>query len=333
MFELRRASLALVGAVVTAACLVPNVELVERLPGGGGSAVGGSSPGASGDSQGGDLGSSEGGEVSNAGSTTAGVGGSGEGGAPGGSSGSSGVDGGGGVGGGGSSSGGSAGSGGVWMFGGDGACATEGPLFCDDFEVQRLSNWGAGPLWQRNAIADAPSPTRVMQTVFKDAQMVFVKPTSTFNLSFWVRFPSLTDQAFITWPVAEGNLSFGLEESSFRFRLDSNPITVAPELAKHTRGATVNVWTCVDIDVIPDSEFRARVTVFGEPPLELASLGGAPTPGVDEKLLQSIPGGALTLGDTSWTLGQLGVELDIDDVRVVDSGKPSVCDDFLAANQ
>lgn len=318
-------SFACLGAASVAACLVPDVELVASLPGGGGS---GGSVSRAGEGAAGEPTPSEGGAPSAAGSEAGGAGAS------------AGTDSGGAPGGSGGAAGGSAGNGGSggsppvqWRFGEKGACDVEAPLFCDDFEVQRTSNWGAGPLWQRPELDDSPSPTRVMDTAFKDAPMAFVKPAGNFNVSFWVRFPSLTDQHFITWPLADGNLSFGLEESSFRFRLDSDPVTIAPELPKHTRGATVDTWTCVDIDWVADGEFEATVTVFGEPPLELAPLGGSPTPGEDEKLLQAIPGATLTLGDTSWTLGQVGVELQIDDVRVVTGDEPSVCDDFVAANQ
>lgn len=335
MVRSRQVLLALLGAAAVVACLVPNVELVEELPG-----RGGTTTSAAGAGEGGDVTQTEGGEPARAGSTAGGEpsGGSGLGGRGGSTPAGSGPGGQGGSSPGGTSGAPSGGSGGsspvTWAFSGQGACdAAVPPLFCDDFEVQRLSNWGAGPLWQRIQLADAPSPTRVMDTVFKEAPMSFVKPSGPFSVSFWVRFPSLTDQHFITWPLTDGNLSFGLEESSFRFQLDSSPITIAPELPKHTRGATVDTWTCVEIDVVPDGELKATVTVFGEAPFELATLGGTPTPGVDEKMLQAVPGETLTLGETSWTLGKVGVELQIDDVRVAASTQPSVCDDFVLANQ
>ena len=331
--RLQRIGVLTLAAAVAVACLVPNVELVEQLPSEGNQ--GGTTAGGAGDSEAGAPAPSEGGEPSSAGSSNSGA-------SSGGTDAAGSSNGGtsnGGTGNGGTSNaghGGSAGGGsGEWMFSGSGACDGQEPaLFCDDFEMQRLSNWGAGPLWERNAITGAPSPTHVMQTAYKDATMlVSSMPTSGFNVSFWVRFPSLTDQAFISWPVANGNLSFGLEESSFRFRLDSNPVTVAPELPKYTRGAAVDTWTCVEIDVAQDGIFQATVTVFGEEPLELAALGGTPSPGIDEKLLQAVPGQALTLGSGAWTLGQVGAALDFDDVRVVTIGKPSVCQEFLAANR
>jgi hypothetical protein len=326
--RLKRIAVLTLAAGVAVACLVPNVELVEQLPSEGNK--GGTTAGGAGDSEAGAPAPSEGGEPSSAGSSNGGA--------------SSGTDAAGssnggtsnaGTGNGGTSNAGHGGSSGEWVFSGSGACDGQDPaLFCDDFEMPRLSNWGAGPLWERNAIAGAPSPTHVMQTAYKDAAMlVSSMPTSGFNVSFWVRFPSLTDQAFISWPVANGNLSFGLEESSFRFRLDSNPVTVAPELPKYTRGAAVDTWTCVEIDVAQDGIFQATVTVFGEQPLELAALGGTPSPGIDEKLLQAVPGQALTLGSGAWTLGQVGAALDFDDVRVVTIGKQSVCQEFLAANR
>jgi hypothetical protein len=222
------------------------------------------------------------------------------------------------------------------MFGDKAGCDTDAPaILCDDFESQRPSNWAPGPLWTREEPGDAPSPSHVMQTGFKEAAFadIGMLPESGFHVSFWVRFTSLTDQPFIAWTVSGMQLWFGLEESAFRFRLDSSPATIAPEQAKYTRGATPNTWTCVELNVPSAHEVNAIVTVFGEPPFELATLGGSPDAGIDKTLLESIPGAQISFNTNSWVLGHEGTDIQIDDVRFAFAAQPSVCDDFLAANR
>jgi hypothetical protein len=180
----------------------------------------------------------------------------------------------------------------------------------------------------RTVIEDAPSGSRVMETAYMEVPLEFTG--TAFNLSFWVRFDSLSDQAFVTWQQGPGPLYFGLEHSAFRFRLGVTMPPVAPEDAKYTRSAIANRWTCVEIDS-DGSSATATVTVFGDPPKELATVGGAADPGIDQKLLQAIPGGAVSF-DNHPFLGEKGANLQIDDLRVVDQGQTSVCDEFVAAN-
>jgi hypothetical protein len=325
----RRAALAfsLCGASIAVACLVPDVELVDRLPNGaagatlGGSAAGKSSPPTGGDDSPGAESSGGAGQ----GGSSAAHGGT----ANGGSEPGAGTAG---------SSAGKDGSGGdgplTWMFTGNGACGTDAqPLFCDDFEMERPMNWSATPLWERVTIADAPSGTQGLRSSFHEAPMGSSPATSGFNLSFWVRFGSLTDQAFITWSLSTGPaLSFGLEGSSFRFLVAANPPVSAPELEKYTRGAIVDKWTCVEI-VNVNATFQATVTVFGEDPVALSPIGGSADPGIDQMLLQAIPLQSIVIDSSIWRLADPGTDIELDDVRVVDAQGRSVCREFIEANQ
>jgi hypothetical protein len=115
--------------------------------------------------------------------------------------------------------------------------------------------------------------------------------------------------------------------------LDGEPATIAPEQAKYTRGAVADAWTCVELNVPSAHEVNAIVTVFGEQPFELASLGGSADSGIDETLLESIPGAQISFDTSSWVLGHEGTDIQIDDLRFALAAQPSVCDDFLTANR
>ncbi|HVY30167.1 MAG TPA: hypothetical protein VHB79_26600 [Polyangiaceae bacterium] len=315
----------LAACVTVPSCLVPNKELVDSLPSSGGGTAGAS------DSVGGD-GSESAGTSSIAGKAGQSGGGSSNAG----------------TGSGGKSSGGSGGngdnggtsSGGTGMMG-DGGSATEGGgapgwhfgdatscsgtfLFCDDFEKINQA-WPPGAQWTRGVQSDAPSGTHVMQTGFHDAPLGFHH--AEFSLSFWVRFTSKADQAFITWPRAQGDLYFGLEESVFRFRFSSNPPTVAPEKLADSLNAVINTWTCVKL-VAKAQEIRATVTVLGQKPIELPVIGGTADPGIDQLLLQSTPGSQLAFDIGDWFLADPGTDIELDDVRVGSAAQRTICDEY-----
>jgi len=322
----------LVATAACAACLVKDVELRDRLPS---EQAGGEPSSAAGSHSQAEAGSStDGGEPPTAGTDSGGANDSGgttsRGGSNGGTS-SAGKPSTGGKAG--SSTGGSGGHAGNWTFSNASPCTNPAPLFCDDFEQVRAANWETGPLWTREAAQGAPTPTHVMRTGFHQATIKELMTAAGFTLSFWTRFPTKTDQALVTFPVGGTTMFFGVEESVFRFRLDETPPEVAPEQTKYTRGVAVDTWTCVELEVSPEHEWRATVTVFGDEPFELEPLGGTADPGIDQKLLQAIPGGVASIGAGNWKLGETGTDIQIDDVRVTSPGAASVCDDFVAFNR
>lgn len=334
MMRSRLLAASVVATAACAACLVKDVELRDRLPS---EQAGGESSSTAGSNNQAEAGSStDGGEAPSAGTDSGGANGSGgttsNGGSDGGTSSGAGKPSTGGKAG--SSTGGSGGhAGDGWAFSGTSPCTNPAPLFCDDFEQARSMNWESGPQWTRESAQGAPTPTHVMRTGFHQATMKDIMPPDGFNLSFWARFPTKTDQALVTFPVGDTTMFFGVEESVFRFRLDATPPEVAPEQMKYTRGVMVDTWTCVELEVSPEYEWRATVTVFGEEPFELAPLGGTADAGIDQKLLQAIPIGVASIGAGGWKLGETGTDIQIDDVRVTSPGAASVCDDFVAFNQ
>jgi hypothetical protein len=311
-----------------AACLVPDVELIDHFPDAGGTSPGGTSGTAgtaagktgSGASNGSGATSTSGGSASDAGSPT--DAGAPSAGASMGTGGSAGTAGGAGM-------AGSAGHGPIdWHFGDNGGCDTQDALFCDDFETASTS-WPAGQMWQRPMVAGAPSGTHVMRTNLKLANTGFNK--NGFNVSFWVRFAK-GNVSFVSWPHSSAEIHFGVHDGAFRFQLGSSNDAVAPELVEHTLAAQPDQWTCVEIQNLLN-DWQATVTVFGLDPVKLALVGGEPDPGIDQKILGSVPGGKLTVDTGEWSLGDVTTSIDIDDLRIVDAGKPSVCKDFLLANQ
>lgn len=321
----------LLGGSIAVSCLVSNVELVDHLPGpndggAGADGVAGTTTGA----EGGD-------DPGPGGGAGAGAGGSdtGPGGRAGNSSGGSAP---GGTGPGGSSGGGTGGSGGyttdptTWVFGGKSACETDAPaLMCDDFEVEHASAWAGGLPGNRPQVTDAPSGDHIWQSAFESAAMNVIPGAGGVSTSFWVRVPPGGDHEFIEWSgPGHTLLSFGIEGNAYRFRLASEPMAYsAPELLKHTRSARREVWTCVEL-VYLDATFQATVTVLGEAPVKLALVGGGADAGIDEEVITR-DSAAFDVGP-EWTLGETGAELEFDEVRVVPLGQPSVCEDFIAAN-
>jgi hypothetical protein len=319
---------------VAVSCLVSNVELVDRLPGAndGGTgadgvagtatgAEGGDDPGPVGGADSGGSSSGPGGRAGSSGDGSNPPGGSGPGG------GSSGLAGG--------------GTGGRyttapsdWVFGDKGGCDTQAPaLMCDDFETEHDLAWLGGLPGTTPTVTDAPSGDHVWLSSFKSAAMNVTPGVEGFNVSFWVRLLGGSgDHVFIDWTgPGHTRLSFGIEGEAYRFRLASSPMAYsAPQLLKHTRNASYDKWTCVELEY-KDATFQATVTVLGDAPVKLALVGGKADAGIDQELLELGSAEALDLGP-DWALGETGAELQFDDVRVVPLGQPSVCQDFIAAN-
>lgn len=322
----RSASLLLVAGLGTCvalqSCLVPNRDLVDSLPGKGNAGTTGAT-----DAMG------DGGNDSGGSSTTAGKGGRSSGGSSNGGSSAAGTDPGGtgNSGGTGSSDGGSPmtdGGAPGWHFGDPSSCGGTF-LFCDDFEKIN-ADWPAGAQWKRVVVTGAPSGTHVMQTGFHTAPLGFHH--AEFSLSFWVRFSgtngNVPDQPFITWPRAQADLTFGVEEGLFRFRTANNgQAASAPEQAADTQNALVDTWTCVKL-IGKNQQVNASVTVVGQKPIELPVIGGSADAGVDQKLMQITPGGALAFDIGDWYLASMGTDIQLDDVRVGTPTARTICDDY-----
>ena len=332
----RRSRLLVLGSLlsgsVAVSCLVSNVELVDGFPGandGGAGADsgtagttqsdGGDNPGPVGGADSGGSSTGPGGRAgsSNGGSNNPGAG----------SGGTTGVSG--------------SGTGGGyttdpndWTFGGKSGCETSAPaLMCDDFETEHEGAWAGGLPGTTPSIADAPSGERIWLSSFKSAAMNVTPPGDGFSVSFWVRLlVESGDHVFMDW-TGPGftRLSFGIEGEAYRFRYASTPIAYsAPQLLKHTRSANYDQWTCVEL-VYADATFQATVTVLGDAPVKLALVGGQADAGIDQEILELGSADAFSLGP-DWTLGENGADMQFDDVRVVPLGQPSVCQDFIAAN-
>lgn len=310
--------------VALQSCLVPNKDLVDSLPG----SAGTSATGATGATDA--IG--DGGTDSVGGSATAGMGGRTNGGSSSAgtsSGGSTGANGGTGSGTDGGSPNPDSGGAPSWHFGDTTSCSGSF-LFCDDFEKVNQS-WPAGAAWSRSVITDAPSGTHVMQTGFHNAPLGFHH--AEFSLSFWVRFQggapgNVADQAFITWPRAQSDLTFGIEGSVYHFRTELNGVAaVAPERPEDTQDAVINTWTCVKL-VAKAQQIRATVTVFGQQPVELPLIGGAPDAGIDQKLMQATPGNQLAFDIGDWYLAEPGTDIELDDVRVGAADQRTICDDY-----
>lgn len=318
----RWAGLALLGAWMTAACLVKDFELTD-LPAAGGEGddePAGGRPAAG--SSGVDLeqgGASAGGEPA--------AGGSAVGGDP---SGGRGGD---------ETNAGNAGSGGAAPvvdlpanFPQDSACGKFNALLCDDFESGALDagTWqpSDGPVIEMPA-GPVPSGTHVMNNAYRK-----LTPNSSFpdaaTLSFWVRFSADTDREFVTFQESPSvTITFGRESRLFRFRrhvVGQEPPVTAPTQAELTLGAPTDVWACIELRVAGD--VQARVLTFADQLVDLPVLDSVETPGADEQWITAAGTGP-SLGGLSFWFGD-GNDAHYDDVLLTrDADGMSVCDHYL----
>lgn len=314
-------------ALLLGACLVQDVELVDSLPGAAGGGGKGSSAGASSTAgsaneggedpgaAGGDSGGSDsGGSAGNAG------GGSEQGGS------------------GGSDSSGSAGmnQGGTGM--GTPSDIPAGLLNCDDpnyylcdtFEDQLASQWPPGTAAQD--IVNAPSGSQGLIVNYTSTHTLPVD-LDAFSASFWVRFPSLTDQRFVSFQdvTTLQEFGFGLEHERARWIYPhmSAATAVVPEVNSLTRLLSVDTWVCVQLRVdLSTFSFDASVVVPGDAPVALPVLDKNPTTGADEVWNTDFPD--WTANGMSLIFGQAGVYQEIDDVLVGDYDAQTLCEKFAA---
>lgn len=309
-------------ALLLGACLVQDVELVDSLPGASGSGSGGES------ASGGMAGSS-----SNAGSQN-------EGGDP--STGATGGDDSGGDAG--TSSGGSApgGSAGASGSGGSGPgtmssipqnlldCGSVvNPYVCDTFETQLSPQWPPGTT--PGNVIDAPSGKLGLIVNYTETHTLPVDLTAL-SVSFWVRFPSRTDQRFVSFQDAATlrELGLGIEHERARWIYpDETEAAVAPESNGLTRLLSIDTWACFQAraDLFAYT-FDAMVVVPGDAPVTLPTLDQNATPEVDEAWNANFPGWTVSNGQLIF--GQPGVYQELDDVLVADYDAETLCEKFVA---
>jgi hypothetical protein len=318
----------LMSALVFSACLVQDVELVDQLPGGGGAAATGGKASSAGSPSASGSQNEGGGEEPGAAGRDAG--GNDAGGSAGSASG-------------GATQGGSAGSGmsGSPSMGGTGtgspsaippgllSCSDVVAYVCDNFEDQLSSQWppGTAPA----DIADAPSGNQGLVVDYAETYALPVDLTAM-SISFWVRFPSPTDQRFLSFQDATTLQEFGIGIEHERARWihpDMAAPAVVPEQNTLTRVLDVDTWVCVQLRVdLLTHTFDASVVVPGDGPVALPVLDKDPTPGQDELWNTSFPdwtanGGVLVFSEA-------GVYQEFDDVLVGDYDAETLCERFVA---
>ena len=323
----------LLGAALGVACLVKDVELVERLPGdgrAGDSGSSGSSSTAGTQNEGGE--DAAGGDGSSGGSSQTGgtpSGGKNMGGSagnnPGGSAGS---DPGGGSGG----SGGSSGNSPTEIPDPLLTCGDPNYYVCDDFESTLAPQWAPGML--ASTSPDAPSGTHVLLSEFQ-AQMLSVD-LQAMSISFWVRVDGSYDQRIVSFRNEETLEYFGLgiEEARARWlHTDAGgvPVVAAPSADNKTRQLQPNTWFCVELRADHlGGAYESRVVVPGDPPFTLPILDHNPTTGEDDTWNASFPDWRATAAFV--TFGQDGAYQEYDDVLVADYDVQTLCEAFLASD-
>jgi hypothetical protein len=310
-------------ASLLGACLVQDVELVDMLPGGGGSGSGGEGASSSGgmagtpsssgsQNEGGDPGTGAVGGEDTAGSSS-----------------------------GGTAEGGSGGSTGMAGSGGSGSptrpeippnlltCSDPTYYVCDTFEDPLSSPWPPGTAGQD--VTDAPSGELGLVVNYNETHTLPVDLTAM-SVSFWVRFPSPTDQRFLSFQEVTTLNEFGLGIEHERARWiypDMAAPAVAPEQNSLTRILPIDTWVCVQVraDVFANT-YDAMVVVPGDAPVTLPVLDKNPTAGEDESWNSAFPGWSTNSG--AIIFGQIGVYQEIDDVLVAEYDAETLCEKFVS---
>jgi hypothetical protein len=313
------------------ACGVPDVELVDELPGGsssggsGGAISGGASSG--GTSAGNDSG--EGGEPRGSAGERASGGDAANGGdgSDGGSAGAKGDAG----------SGGRAGSdrtGPGGDFPAASACDEASGAFCEQFPAAGPTyTWNLQPQQDLHSAGPGealPSSPAYATTGFKQVAPSY-ELTGDVKLSFWVLFEQQTDQAFVSIGDANGPpWEFGMNGDHFRFHhggVSSN--VIAPTSDAKTLFAQTGVWTCVELTRV-GSSLGARVVPFKKAAKTLPRIDGEPTSGEDDVWVNAVPEPDW---DASFFFGNSGNSISLDDVMIGALDEPSVCDFYLEQSQ
>jgi hypothetical protein len=149
--------------------------------------------------------------------------------------------------------------------------------------------------------------------------------------SFWVRFPTIADQPFISFGRKDAPLIwFGVEHSRFKWWAASNPPVVAPSDESQAYPAEIDVWTCVEVERYskPRPTLRASLTMLDGTTVDIVPIDDEATTGIDDDLVNA---GAAT---NDWNgvikLGTTGTNIEIDDFMFAPSSVPSTCDAYVA---
>jgi hypothetical protein len=320
---------ALAALLLAGACLVPDVELVDMLPGAAGAASGGnagsSSSGAS--SDGGDE-TAAGGDAGGSSSSGSGGGsGSNQGGTPN-PGGSAGMN--------------PGGSAGMNQGGSNNPVVIPDLQLCPDPNYEICENFDVGQpsgAWTSDAqgtpplTGTAPSGDSVLITPYQPVQLQL--PYDSINISFWVRVSDLPDQRILSF-FSGGQYELGLGIESARLRWLMAPIipnptyVVAPtadDLTVQLKSAT---WYCMEVrlSISGGTEvLNARLVEPGKAAFDLPVLDHDPTFENDEDLNISYPGW-FTSSDFL-IFGDEGSRLELDDVMVGLPDTPTLCDRYL----
>lgn len=316
----RAAGLLLSAGLIAFGCLVPDVELVDRLPDTAAGAANRGGEGHSGsESEGGEPTNEAGAEPGSAGET-----------AEGGAQSQSGA-------GGAAQTGGSA-DGGTTVTGGSGgstvtgipelnACATNTYLVCDDFEGQLSDGWPPG--FAATAVTDAPSGGSVLVADYGFQPQLQLSFTAI-SVSFWVRLESNTDQRFISFAQGNDELGLGMEHDRARFLHSGTDGIIAPTDDNRTRLLSAMTWMCVQLRVDAlTSVIESRIVVPGDAPFDLPPLDDTPTTDEDADWHQQ--SGPPSIDAGRLIFGQQGAYQQFDDVVVGDYDQQTLCDIYLEA--
>lgn len=299
--------LSLSAGLIAFGCLVPDIELVDDLPGSAGHGGEGQSGSAS---EGGEhFSDSSGGEPTEGGEQ--GVGGS--------SGSSAGNDWGGAVGTGGAPS-------------SDipelGVCASGSYQVCDDFEGMLSDGWPPGITG--TALTDAPSGDAVLVVDFgfqPELQLSF----TAISVSFWVRLQNKADQRFISFTQGTDELGLGIEHEQARFIHSGMEGVIAPSDDNKTRLIAPATWFCVELRVDQvAARIESRIVVPGDSPVTLPVLDNTPTEGEDDYWNASLAGN-WEIDSGKLIFGQNGAYQEFDDVVVGDYDEQTLCDRYLEA--
>jgi hypothetical protein len=322
----RKVALALLSAGLFGACVVKDVQLVDRLPGDAGAGgSGGNTSDAGSPSGAGKTSSADGGEDATAGEgsgatqSTAGTDSGGNGGTtPGGS--------------GGASPGGSAGTnqGGTnnpVMIPDLQSCPDASYFVCDNFETGASDGWQSGPVPKE--VADAPSGEHVLALAFvpERLQLMF----QAVKVSFWVRLDTVSDQPFLSFFSGnQDKVQLGLEESRFRWTFwsaasQSTGAVRVPQNNADSRLLPIGFWFCVEMSVqVTPQRLDARVVIPGATPFVMPTVDADPTPGVDEQWNMSYPWAVN--GNAGFGFGIDGAYQEIDDVMIGAFDQKTLCE-------
>lgn len=325
-----------VAAALVVACVVPDVELVDRLPDDGSAGAGNGGSGADSGNGASSGANGEGGVPDGAAGARDMTGGTATGGddANGGSAGSSG-------GAGSSGSAGRAGSSGS-ESGGDfptpGACDDAAGNFswCESFSGGPDKLWSTilTGLIEDCEAGECPSPPGYLTTGYQEATPELqLDPDIELKISFWARYDVAQDEVFVSFGLTGGNLpvKFGVEGNRYRFRYGDTPNEVsAPSASNKTAAAQPGVWACIEILRAVD-RLTARVVPFGKAAVQLPSVDTQATAGEDDTWVPFVNLASYDY-DGSWYFGYAGNDVEIDDITVGTPDSKSACDYYLEAS-